>query len=134
MMPITENILIEMHFMEKVYYEACKFIDSMILYGCNPVTEDDINWIVNCIGDTVFADRLLAQCSLHSALYCKYITAPKEIEKMVMYGTGTQQLYLDDFIAADENFLPNNRESRRHGWNHEKETSYKKPNRRRPWE
>lgn len=133
MTPITENVLIEMHFMTTLYDEICKFIDSMIIYGHKPVTENDITWIVNCIGDTIFADRLLAQCSLHSALHAKYITAPKEIEKMAMYGTNIQQLSVDDFIT-DEVFLPDNRESRRHGYNHAKETRYKKPNRRRPWE
>lgn len=130
---ITENVLIEMHFMEIIYDEVCRFIDSVMIANGLPVTEDDINWIVNRIGDNVYADRLLAQCSLHSALHAKYITAPKEIEKMAMYGTNIQQLFVDDFIA-DEVFLPDNRESRRHGYNYAKETRYKKPNRRRPWE
>ena len=144
MIPTTKEILIEMHFMEHLYKEVCKFIDSMILCSDKPVTEDDIVWIVNRIGDSMYMDRLAAQCSLYSALYTKYIK-PKEIEKMVMYGTGTRQLYVDDFVIdepcmlkdlppTDEMFLPDNRETRRHGYNYAKETSYKKPNRRRPWE
>lgn len=134
MTPITNEILIEMHFMEHLYKEVCKFIDSMIIYGHKPVTEADINWIVDRVGDTIYADRLLAQCSLYSALHTKYIMAPKEMEKMVMYGTDIQQLSVDDFIADEPCMLIDNRETRRHGYNYAKETSYKKPNRRRPWE
>ena len=131
MIPTTENILIEMHFIEKVYDEVCEFIDSVLIANGLPVTKDDINWIVDRIGDTIYADQLLEQCSLYSALYTKYITAPKEAEKIAMYGIDEPCLLED---INNENFLPNNRESRRHGMNYAKETRYKKPNRRRPWE
>jgi hypothetical protein len=139
MIPITDERWNEMYFMGQLYNEVCKFIDSMILCNEKPVTEDDIVWIVNRIGDSMYMDRLAAQCSLYSALYTKYIK-PKEIEKMVLYGTDIQQVIVDepcvlkDIPPTDEMFLPDNRESRRHGYNYAKETSYKKPNRRRPWE
>jgi len=140
MIPITENVLIEMHFMEQLYKEVCKFIDSMLLCSDKPVTEWDLLWIVNCIGDHIYKNRVLAECSLYSALHKKYIATAKAMEKMVMCGTGIQQVFIDepcmlkDIPPTDEMFLPDNRETRRHGYNYAKETSYKKPNRRRPWE
>lgn len=138
MIPITENVLIEMHFIKQVYEEVCNFIDSMILYGGKAVTKDDLNWIVNCIGNSVLKDNISAQITLYSALYKKY-----NIE--TLYGYSIRQVSIDDFITdepcvlkdippTDEMFLPDNRETRRHGYNYAKETSYKKPNRRRPWE
>lgn len=138
MIPITDERWNEMYFMGQLYNEVCKFLDSMILCNEKPVTKDDLNWIVNCIGDSVFKDNISAQITLYSALYKKY-----NIE--TLYGYSIRQVSIDDFIidepcmledilSTDEMFLPDNRETRRHGYNYAKETSYKKPNRRRPWE